>query len=94
MDETDRKKTGLNELKTIKINIKEELEEIGLELMNLKEKERMTRLKIEEIKELEMKLKELESELNLELKFKELIFEILRLVCKVNLKTKPDNILF
>ena len=94
MDETDRKKTGLNELKTIKINIKEELEEIGLELMNLKEKERMTRLKIEEINELEMKLKELESELNLELKFKELIFEILRLVCKVNLKTKTDNILF
>ena len=47
--------------------------------MSLKEKERMARFKIEEIKELEIELKELESKLRPELKFKELIFKVLGL---------------
>ena len=47
--------------------------------MSLKEKERMARFKIKEIKELEIKLKKL--------KLKELIFKILELICKNVIKT-------
>ena len=69
--ETDRNRirSGLNELKIMKMDIKEELEEIRPELMSLKKKERMARFKIEEIKELKMELKELESELKPKIKF-------------------------
>ena len=44
--------------------------------MSLKEKGRIVRFKIEEIKELEIELKELELKLKPELEFKELIFKI------------------
>ena len=44
----------------------------------------MSRFKIEEIKELEAELKGLESELELELRFKELIFKVLGLNCEMN----------
>ena len=47
--------------------------------MSFEEKERMARFKIEEIKELEMDLRELESQLKLELKFIRLMLKILRL---------------
>ena len=55
--------------------------------MNLKEKKRMARFKIEEIeeieiKELEIELNKLEPKLNPELKFKELIFKIAGLDCE------------
>ena len=76
---TDRIRSGLDELKIMKMDTKKELEEIRSELMSLKEKERMTRFKIEEIKELEIELKELESKLKPELKFKKLIFKMLGL---------------
>ena len=46
--------------------------------MSLKEKGRIVRFKIEEIKELEIELKELEPELE----FKELIFKIALLNCE------------
>ena len=52
------------------MGIKEELEEVRPELMSLKKKERMASFKIEEIKELKMELKELESELKPKIKFK------------------------
>ena len=52
--------------------------------MGLKETERMKILKIEEIKELEAELKEPESELELELKFKEPILEKIGVNCKMN----------
>ena len=48
--------------------------------MSLKEKERMVRFKIEEIKELE--LKELESELKPKLKFIKLMIKMLILTCE------------
>ena len=41
----------------MKTNAKEDLEEIGLELMNLKENESIERLKIEVTEELETELK-------------------------------------
>ena len=47
--------------------------------MSFEEKERMARFKIEEIKELEMDLRELEWQLKLELKFIRLMLKILRL---------------
>ena len=56
-DEADKIKSGLDELKILKINAKEDLEEIGLELMNLKENESIERLKIEVTEELETELK-------------------------------------
>ena len=49
----------------MEINRKKELEQIEPKLTSLKENERITRFKIEEIKELEIELKELESELEL-----------------------------
>ena len=68
----------------MKTNRKKELEEIELELMSLKENERRAIFEIEEIKKLQIELKELESELELEIKFKELIFKKLGLNCEVN----------
>ena len=68
----------------MKTNRKKELEEIELELMSLKENERRAIFKIEEIKKLQIELKELESELELEIKFKELIFKKPGLNCEVN----------
>ena len=41
----------------MKINAKEDLEEIGLQLMNLKENESIERLKIEVTEELEIEFK-------------------------------------
>ena len=60
-NKTDRIRSGLVELKIMKIDTKRLQEEIVLELLSLKEKERMARFKIKEIKELEIKLKELKS---------------------------------
>ena len=74
----------MDELKIMKTNRKKELEEIELELMSLKENERRAIFKIEEIKKLQIELKELESELELEIKFKELIFKKPGLNCEVN----------
>ena len=68
-------RNGLDELNILKINRKKELEEIESKSMILKENERMARFKIEEIKELEIELKGLESEL----KFKKLILKKLGL---------------
>ena len=59
------RRNWLDELNIIEINRKKELEQIESKLTSLKENERMARFKIEEIKELEIELKELESELEL-----------------------------
>ena len=80
-NKTDRIRSGLDELKIMKMDTKQELEEIRSELISPKEKERMTRFKTEYIKELEIELKELESKLKPDLKFKELIFKMLGLNC-------------
>ena len=56
-DEAGKIKSGLDELKILKINAKEDLEEIGLQLMNLKENESIERLKIEVTEELEIEFK-------------------------------------
>ena len=77
-------RNGLSELKITKINKKTQLKKIASKLMGLKETERMKILKIEEIKELEAELKEPESELELELKFKEPILEKIGVNCKMN----------
>ena len=74
-DETGKIRTGLDELKIMKISTKEELKEIESELVILMENKRMERFKIEEIKELEIELKELKSELL----FEELMLERIRL---------------
>ena len=68
----------------MKINTKKELEKIESKLMSLKENERMARFKTEQIKGLEMELKELESELELELKYEESIFKNRGLNCEMN----------
>ena len=68
----------------MKTNRKKELEEIESELMSLKQNERRAIFKIEETKKSEIELKELESQLELEIKFKELIFKKLGLNCEVN----------
>ena len=57
------RRNWLDELNIMEINRKKELEQIEPKLTSLKENERITRFKIEEIKELEIELKELESEL-------------------------------
>ena len=59
------RRNWLDKLKKTEINRKKELEQIEPKLTSLKENERITRFKIEEIKELEIELKELESELEL-----------------------------
>ena len=59
------RRNWLDELNIIEINRKKELQQIESKLTSLKENERMARFKIEEIKELEIELKELESELEL-----------------------------
>ena len=67
--------------------------------MSLKEKDRMARFKIEDIKELEIELKELQSEIKPELQFIKLMLKMLRLNCeneqhfslKILLKTKNDT---
>ena len=59
------RRNWLDELNIMEINRKKELEQIEPKLTSLKENERITRFKIEEIKELEIELKELESELEL-----------------------------
>ena len=59
------RRNWLDELNIIEINRKKELEQIESKLTSLKENERMARFKIEEIKELGIELKELESELEL-----------------------------
>ena len=46
----DRIRNGLDELKIMKMDTKKTTKKIGSELMSLKEKERMARFKIEEIK--------------------------------------------
>ena len=56
-DETGKIKNGLDELKMLKINATEDLEKIGLEVMNLKENESIERLKIEVTEKLEIELK-------------------------------------
>ena len=56
-DEAGKIKSGLDELKILKINAKEDLEEIGLHIMNLKENESIERLKIEVTEELEIEFK-------------------------------------
>ena len=81
-NETHRIKSGLGKLKIMKIDIKKELEKIGSQFTSLKQKEKMARFKIEEITELEIELKELESKLKPKLKFKELIFKMLGLNCE------------
>ena len=63
--ETDKIKSGLDELKIMKMDTKEELEETRSKLMSLK---RMARFEIRD-KKIEMKLQELESKLKPELKF-------------------------
>ena len=68
----------------MKTNRKKELEEIESELMSLKQNERRAIFKIEETKKSEIELKELESQLELEIKFKELIFKKLGLNCEGN----------
>lgn len=60
-NETDIIRSGLDELGIMKMDTKENIEEIRSELISQKEKKRMVRLKIEDIKELSMDLKELES---------------------------------
>lgn len=60
-NETDIIRTGLDELGIMKMDTKENIEEIRSELISQKEKKRMVRLKIEDIKEISMDLKELES---------------------------------
>ena len=69
-NETDIIRSGLDELGIMKMDTKENIEEIRSELISQKEKKRMVRLKIEDIKELSMDLKELKSELKPKIKFK------------------------
>ena len=64
----------------MEINKKKEPEKVESKLMMLKENESIARFKTEEIKELEIKLKELLSDL----KFKDSIFKKLGLNCKMN----------
>ena len=67
----------------MKINRKQELEEIELQLMSLKENERMARFKIEGIKELEIN-KQSRIRTRVKTKIKELIFKKLGLNCEVS----------
>ena len=64
----------------MEINKKKEPEKVESKLMILKENESIARFKTEEIKELEIKLKELVPDL----KFKDSIFKKLGLDCKMN----------
>ena len=63
---TDRIRSGLVELKMMKVDTKEELEEIRPDSIILKEKKRMARFKIQT--KVIMELKELESELKPKIK--------------------------
>ena len=67
----------------MKINRKQELEEIELQLMSLKENERMARFKIEGIKELEIN-KQSRIRTRVKTKIKELIFKKLGLNCEMS----------
>ena len=80
-NETDRIRTGLHEPKIMKIDTKK-CWKIGSQLRSLKGTERMARFIIEEIIELLIKSKKLESELKLEPKLVKLIFKMLGLNCE------------
>ena len=67
----------------MKINRKQELEEIELQLMSLKENKRMARFKIEGIKELEIN-KQSRIRTRVKTKIKELIFKKLGLNCEMS----------
>ena len=67
----------------MKINRKQELEEIELQLMSLKENERMARFKIEGIKELEIN-KQSRIRTRVKTKIKKLILKKLGLNCEMS----------
>lgn len=74
-DKANKIRSGLDKLIIMKINTKNEIEEIESKLISLKENERLVRFKTEGIKELELKLK---------LRFEKLIFEMRGISCEMN----------